>query len=87
MTLDTLFRNHFFFLLVENTSVLSKYFRSFMFLCPILLVMGVNLLQFLGIWFIKTTADDFKNHAPFPSRRNRVYHVDSSQSEMTYKRT
>ena len=51
-----------------------------MFLSPILLVMGVDLLQFLGIWFIK--AEKLFS----PPRRNRVDHVDSSQSEMTHKK-
>ena len=62
----------------------SVYFRCFMFLCPMLLVMGVDLLQFLGIWLIKVTTEESfgltrtKNQAPFPPRRNRVNHVDSS---------
>ena len=29
-----------------------------MFLCPILLLMGVDLLQFLGIWFIKAMTEE-----------------------------
>ena len=29
-----------------------------MFLCPILLVMGVDLLQFLGVWFINAATEE-----------------------------
>ena len=43
-----------------------------MFLYPILLVMGVALLQFFGIGFIKATTEE-----PFSN------HVDSSQLEIT----
>ena len=39
----------------------QKYFCSLMLLCLILLVIGVDLLQFTGIWFIKaTTKDSFR---------------------------
>ena len=46
----------FFFSLISVW--FQKYFRSFMFLCPNLLEMGVNLLRFLGIWFIKATTEE-----------------------------
>ena len=36
----------------------QKHFRSFMFLFPNLLVMGVDLLQLLGNWFIKATIEE-----------------------------
>ena len=36
----------------------QKYFRSFMFLGTTLLVMGVDLMQFLGIWFIKARTEE-----------------------------
>ena len=39
-------------------SVWFQNFCSFMFLCPILLVIGVDLLQFLGIWFLKAMTEE-----------------------------
>ena len=36
----------------------SEIFSFFHVLCPMLLVMGVDLLQFLDIWFIKATTEE-----------------------------
>ena len=67
----------------------QKYFRSFIFSCLILPVIGVDLLQFLGIWFSKATTEESfsltRTKPPFPPRRNRVNHAHNSQSEMTCK--
>ena len=55
MTPDTLLRNHYNCLL--------------MFLCPILLVMGVDLLHLWGIWFFKATTEGllvWKERSPIP---------------------
>ena len=61
-----------------------------MFLCPILLIIGVNLLLFLSIQFMKTTTEEsFSLKVTKPSwanHRNRANHVDNSQSEMTCKK-
>ena len=38
--------------------LVSEIFSFFHVLCLILLVMGVDLLQFLGIWFIKATTEE-----------------------------
>ena len=52
--------------------------------------MGVGLLQFLSISFMKTTTKESfslkTTQSPFPPITNRVNHVDSSQSEMTCKK-
>ena len=62
-----------------------------MFLSPILIVIGVNLLQFLSIQFMKTTTEEsFSLKVTKPPSlqvpRNRANHVDNSQSEMTWKK-
>ena len=60
MTLDTLLGNHDYNCLLRilefDLCLVSDIFSfSHVFLCPILHVMDVNLLQLLGIWFIKAT--------------------------------
>ena len=49
---------------------------------PTFACMGVALLQFLGIWFIKATTRTKPHSLP---RRNRVNHADSSKSDMISK--
>ena len=59
------------------------------FLSDLACVIGVDLLQFLGIWFkFKATTEEsfnlIRTKPPFPSR-NWDNHVDSIQSEMACK--
>ena len=57
---DTLLRSHYNCLLKIlqfDLCLVSEIFSFFRFLCPILLAIGVDLLQVLGIWFIKVTTE------------------------------
>ena len=58
MTLDTLLRNHYNCLLEILQFDLCLVSETFPFFHVFMLVMGVDLLQFLDIWFIKATTEE-----------------------------
>ena len=61
MTLNTPQHNHkncLLKILQFDLCLVSEIFYYFLFLCLILLVMGVDLLQFLDNWFIKATTEE-----------------------------